>query len=217
MIVVGLTGSIGMGKSTAARVLRRLGVPVYDADGAVHRLLARGGAAVDVVGRAFPGVLDGGTVDRQELGRRVFGDPAKLARLEQILHPLVRRDSVDFLRRCALQRRPVAVLDVPLLFETGRDRDCDSTVLVTAPVFIQTQRVMRRPGMTLKKLREIRSRQMPDREKRRRADFVVLTGLGRRESLRKLMHIVRLLRTGRARRSPRARWIPQSARLFAHA
>lgn len=196
MLIVGLTGSIGMGKTTASRVLRRLGLPVHDADASVHRHFAPGGTAVDAVEAAFPGVVRGGGIDRQELGRRVFHDPDALARLEAIIHPLVRADSHTFLRHCALRRDPLAVLDVPLLFETGGDRNCDVTILVSAPAFLQAQRVLRRPGMTPEKLHDIRARQMPDREKRRRADFIVPTGLGKRESLRALARIVRLLRAG---------------------
>jgi dephospho-CoA kinase len=197
MIVIGLTGSIGMGKTTAARALARMGLPVHDSDAAVHRLFARGGAAVGPVGKAFPDAIRDEAIDRARLGDLVFHDPAALARLEAIVHPLVRRESQAFLRRCVARREAMAVLDVPLLFEVGRDGDCDLIILVTAPVFIQAQRVLRRPGMTKKRLAEIRSRQMPDAEKRRRADFVVQTGLGRQETLRALGHIVKLAREGR--------------------
>lgn len=197
MIIVGLTGSIGMGKTTAANIFRRLRIPVHDADAAVHRLLAKGGAAVAPVETAFPGVARNGAIDRPALGKRVFKDAKALNRLETIIHPLVRADSSAFLRRCAIRREPVAVLDVPLLFETGRDRDCDVTVVVSAPEFIQAQRVLHRKGMTRERLKEIRARQMPDREKTRLADFIVRTGLGRHESLLALLHIVKLLRTGR--------------------
>ena len=197
-----------MGKSAAARVLRRLGLPVHDADAAVHRLLARGGGAVAAVEAAFPGVMRDGAVDRPELGKRVFGDARALDRLESILHPMVRAQSRRFLRNCARRRALLAVLDVPLLFEIGRERECDVTVLVSAPPAIQAVRVMRRPDMTLERLADIRARQMPDREKRRRADFVVETGLGRRESLRALTRIVRLLKSGRWRASHRGRRVP---------
>ncbi len=209
MIVIGLTGSIGMGKSTAARVLRRLGVPVHDADAAVHRLLGPGGAAVAAVDSAFPGVARDGAVDRSELGRRVFADTRALEKLESILHPMVRADSLRFLRGCRRRRSPLAVLDVPLLFETGRERDCDVTLLVTAPPAIQAARVLRRAGMTPGRLAGIRARQMPDREKRRRADFIVETGLGRRESLREIARIVKLLKSGRGRTSRRGRRFPR--------
>lgn len=199
MIVLGLTGSIGMGKTTAAQALSRMGLPVHDSDSAVHRLFAKDGAAVEPVSRAFPAAIRDDAVDRVELGSLVFRDKEALARLEEIVHPLVREDSRAFLKRCGLHRRAIAVLDVPLLFEVDRDGDCDFTILVTAPSFIQAQRVLRRPGMTEQRLAEIRSRQMPDWEKRRRADFIVETGLGKRESLRRLLHIVRLVREGKKR------------------
>jgi len=195
MIVVGLTGSIAMGKSTAAAALRGMGIPVHDADGAVHRLLGEGGAAVGAIEQAFPGTVADGAVDRKALGRQVFHDAAALRRLENILHPMVRADSRRFLRRCAARRERLAVLDIPLLFETGRNRDCDVTIVVSAPAFLQKQRVMRRPGMTPERLSDILGRQMADLEKRRRADFVVTTGLSRRETLRQLRHIVKLLTT----------------------
>ncbi|MDH3229337.1 MAG: dephospho-CoA kinase [Alphaproteobacteria bacterium] len=208
MIVIGLTGSIAMGKTTAAGILRRMGLPVHDADAAVHRLFRKGGAAVAAVGQAFPGMVCDGAVDRDALGRQVFGEPEALLRLEAIVHPMVRADSDEFLRHCARRRAPMAVLDIPLLFEAGRDRDCDAIILVSAPAFLQAQRVLRRRGMTMRRLAEIRARQMPDREKRRRADFVVRTGLSRRETLRQLAGIVKLLRSGyqrRGRNAPRVK------------
>jgi dephospho-CoA kinase len=201
MIVIGLTGSIAMGKTTAAGILRRMGLPVHDADAAVHRLFGNGGAAVAAIERAFPGAVRGGTVDRDALGRQVFRDPEALRRLEAIVHPMVLADSDEFLRCCALRRAPMAVLDIPLLFETGRDRDCDATILVSSPAFLQAQRVLRRPGMTERRLADIRARQMPDHRKRLRADFIVRTGLPRRETLRQLAGIVKLLRSGMPRRS----------------
>lgn len=204
MIVIGLTGSIGMGKTTAAVALTRLGLPVHDSDAAVHRLFARGGAAVGPVGAVFPSAIKDGAVDRKLLGGQVFHDPRALARLEAIVHPLVRGEARVFLKRCARRRQPFAVLDVPLLFEVGREGDCDFTILVTAPAFIQAQRVLRRPGMTSERLVDILARQMPDAEKRRRADFIVHTGLGKRESLRRLARIVKLLRSAHRRRARQA-------------
>jgi dephospho-CoA kinase len=186
MKVLGLTGSIGMGKTTAALLLRQLGVPVHDADAAVHRLLGKGGAAVPAVAAEFPGVVRDGAVDRPALGARVFGDPEAMRRLERILHPLVRQDSARFLK--------AAVLDVPLLFEVGRDRDCDATLVVSAPPFVQRARVLARPGMTERRFGEVLARQMPDAQKRRRADFVVPTGLGRRLTLRRLRRVLKDLR-----------------------
>lgn len=193
MVILGLTGSIGMGKSTAARMLRQLGVPVHDSDAAVHRLLGPGGRAVAAVEAAFPGVVADGAVDRAALGKRVFGDAGALRRLERILHPMVGAEKGQFLRRWAARRARVVALDVPLLFETGGDRRCDTTILVTASAFVQAGRVLRRPGMTRERLAEIRAKQMADGEKRRRADFIVVTGIGFNSTLRRLTRIVRLM------------------------
>ena len=203
MIVLGLSGSVGMGKSTAAAMLRRSGVPVYDSDASVHRVLGKGGAAVSAIDAAFPGVVADGAIDRDLLGKRVFGDGEALARLEAIVHPLVRKLQDGFLKRCAARRVPVAVLDVPLLFEIGLDVRCDITIVVSAPAFIQTARVLGRPGMTRKKFEGISARQLPDAEKCRRADFVVPSGGGKRKTLRRLAQIVRL-----ARSLPASRWPP---------
>jgi len=194
MLVLGLTGSIGMGKSTAAAALRRLGLPVHDADAAVLRLMERGGAAVQAVAEAFPGVEADGAIDRGRLGAQVLGNDAAMKRLEAILHPLVRAEAHRFLATQARARRPLAVLDIPLLFETGGDALCDAVIVVSAPPFIQRARVLRRPGMTEEKFQAILARQMPDAQKRRRADFVVQTGLNRAHSLRQLTGIVRLMR-----------------------
>ncbi|MGE5475287.1 MAG: dephospho-CoA kinase [Bacteroidales bacterium] len=194
MKILGLTGSIGMGKSTAAAMLRRLGVPVHDADATVHRLLARGGAAVPAIAAAFPGVVENGAVNRQELGRRVFGQPAELRRLEAILHPLVRRAETEFLKCQRRRGTRLVVLDIPLLFETNGQRRCDAVAVVTAPAFLQEQRVLRRPGMSTAKLAAIRAQQIADVEKRRRADFVLPTGSGKLPVLRRLKRIVTVLR-----------------------
>jgi dephospho-CoA kinase len=171
MIVLGLTGSIGMGKSTAAGFFAEAGVPVHDADAAVHRLYA--GAAVPMIEAAFPGTTAGGKVDRGALSARVLDDPAALKRLEAIVHPLVRRDEERFLVEAQAAGARIAVLNIPLLFETGGDKRCDAVVVVSVPPDMQRERVMRRPGMTEAKLASILSKQMPDAEKRRRADFVV--------------------------------------------
>ncbi|WP_114395471.1 dephospho-CoA kinase [Oleisolibacter albus] len=212
MIVLGLTGSIGMGKSTAASMLRRLGCPVHDADAAVHRLYARGGAAVPRIAALFPEAIRDGAVDRARLSALILGDPAALKRLEAVVHPLVRKAADDFLRRSARRGVAVAVLDIPLLFETGGQDRVDRVVVVSAPAFVQRRRVLARPGMTADKLALILARQMPDREKRRRADFVVPTGLGRRYSLQCLAAIVRLLRSQRGRVWPPVAARPRTAR-----
>jgi dephospho-CoA kinase len=195
LIVLGLTGSIGMGKSTAAEMLQRLRVPLFDADLAVHRLLAPGGAAVPAVSAAFPGVeTERGGIDRALLGQRVFTDPPALRRLEAILHPMVAAEERRFLAQSRGRREALVVLDIPLLFETGADRRCDCVLVVSAPALVQRQRVMRRPGMTEIRLAAIMRKQLPDHEKRRRADFVVPTGAGRNLTLRHLKAVVRLLR-----------------------
>ena len=193
MVILGLTGSIGMGKSTTAGMFRALRVPVHDSDAEVHRLLAPGGQAVDLVEAGFPGVAADGGIDRAELRERVFGDAAALARLEAIIHPMVSDVRARILARCAARRAALVVLDIPLLFETGNDRNCDTTLVVTAPGFLQRARVLARPGMTPETLAGILARQMPDAEKRRRADFVVPSNLGRGVTLRRLKEIVRLL------------------------
>lgn len=196
MIILGLTGSIGMGKSTAAAMLARMGLPVHDADAAVHRLMAPGGAAVDAVAERFPSALVDGAIDRGKLGAEVFGDRAALADLEAILHPLVRRAEERFIRIARGQRRRAVVLDVPLLFESGREGRCDRIILVTAPKAVQTRRVMARPGMTEARLEAIRAKQMNEREKRRRADFIVWTSLGRADTWRRLTRIVSSVTNG---------------------
>ncbi len=200
MRILGLTGSIGMGKTVAAGLLRRLGVPIHDADAEVHRLLDRNGAAVPAIAEAFPGTVKDGVVDRQALGARVFGpeNEAELRRLERIVHPLVRRATGAWLKRQARRRAPVAVLDVPLLFERGGPGRYDGVIVVSAPLFLQRQRVLRRPGMTPERFADIKARQMPDRMKRARADAVVTSGLGRRTTLRGLKRALMRLRTRRA-------------------
>jgi len=203
VIVVGLTGSIGMGKSTAAAMLRRIGVPLFDADRVVHRLLAPGGGAVAKVAATFPGMrAENGGIDRKRLGQRVFGDPAALAGLEAILHPMVAAAEKRFLARARARRESIAVLDIPLLYESRGAGRCDYVIVVSAPAMLQRQRVMRRPGMTERRFAAILKQQMPDAEKRRRADFVVPTGLDRSLSMRRLRAIIRGLR-GAGTRPPR--------------
>ena len=176
MFVLGLTGSIAMGKSTTAGLFRAAGVPVHDADAAVHALY--GGAAVAPVEVAFPGVAVDGRIDRERLAARVVGDPALLAQLEAIVHPLVRAAEGDFLARSAAAGARRVVLDVPLLLETGGEARVDAVVVVTAPAEVQRQRALSRPGMTEARLAAILARQMPDAEKRRRAHFLIDTSGG---------------------------------------
>ncbi|WP_027054851.1 dephospho-CoA kinase [Mesorhizobium erdmanii] len=176
MIVLGLTGSIGMGKSTTARMFADAGVPVHDSDETVHRLYS--GAAAPLVEAAFPGTTVGGVVDRAKLGARVLGDAAALKALEVIVHPLVRADADAFLARHRTAGESIVVLDIPLLFETGGRGRVDKVVVVTAPAEVQRQRVLARPGMSEEKLAAILAKQVPDAEKRRLADFVIDTGQG---------------------------------------
>jgi dephospho-CoA kinase len=176
MFILGLTGSLGMGKSTTARFFAEAGVPVHDADAEVHRLYE--GAAVPAIEAAFPGTTGGGKVDRNKLAARVLGDEAALKRLEAIAHPLVQEAERRLLAQAEASGEKVAVLDIPLLFETGGDRRVDAVVVVSAPPEVQHARVLERPGMTMQKLQALLAKQMPDAEKRRRADFVVDTSRG---------------------------------------
>jgi dephospho-CoA kinase len=199
VLVIGLTGSIGMGKTTAARAFRGQRVPVHDSDLAVHALLARGGAAVRAVEAAFPGVVHDGAVDRAALGARVFGAGAELRRLEAILHPIVRLQAARFLAACARRHVRVAVLDIPLLFESGAQRRVDRVVVASAPGFIQEARVLRRPGMTRARLAQVLDKQTPDRDKRRRADFVIRVCGGRDRTWRAVAALLRRVRPIRGR------------------
>ena len=175
MFVIGLTGSIAMGKSTTARLFADDGVPVHDADAAVHKLYE--GRAAGLIEQAFPGATKDGKVDRAALGQRVLGDAPALQRLEAIVHPLVREAEQQFLKEAAAKGAPVVVLDIPLLFETGGESRVDATVVVSAPHEMQRARVLER-GVSLERLEALLARQMPDAEKRRRADFVVDSGQG---------------------------------------
>ena len=174
MIRVALTGSIGMGKSTVARMFERLGVPVFDADAVVRRLQGPGGGLVEKIGELFPGTVRCGTLDRECLAHLVLGDAEKLKALERIVHPAVREAREEFV--VGHVDSPVLVFEIPLLFETGGEGEFDKTVVVSAPADVQRSRVLARMGMTAAKLDSILARQMPDAEKRRRADFVVDTG-----------------------------------------
>ena len=173
--LLGLTGSIGMGKSATAGIFRKLGVPVHDADAAVHRLYR--GRAAPLIEKAFPGTVTDGVVDRAKLGAAVLNDPGRMRELEAIVHPLVREEKQSFLERVSALA-PVAVLDIPLLFETGGEAGCDATLVVTAPAAVQRERVLARPGMTEEKFHAILAKQMPDEIKRARAHFLVDTSRG---------------------------------------
>ncbi|MBS0519923.1 MAG: dephospho-CoA kinase [Proteobacteria bacterium] len=206
MMIVGLTGSIGMGKSTAARMLRQMGIPVYDADAAVHALQAPGGRALAPIEAAFPGVVKGGVLDRQALGARVFGNKDALRKLESIVHPLVAERQRAFLKRAAQHGAPLVVLDIPLLFEGRGERRVDATLVVSAPAFLQRRRVLARPGMTVEKLAGILRQQIPDRTKRRLATFVIPTGLGLAPTRRALLRAVTTLRREEGRCWPPHPW-----------
>jgi len=176
MIVLGLTGSIGMGKSTTASLFAEAGVPVYDADAAVHRLYE--GEAVTAIEAAFPGTTANGKVDRNKLSAHVVHDPAAMKRLEQIVHPMLGASRQKFLHDAEQSGAPVAVIDIPLLFETGGEKRVDAVVVVTTTAELQRERILARPNMTEEKLKAILARQMPDAEKRKRAHFVVDTSHG---------------------------------------
>jgi dephospho-CoA kinase len=191
MIRLGLTGSIGMGKSVTAQMFRDEGVPVHDADQTVHDLYA--GPAAELIDQAFPGVLVDGKVDRQRLSSRVIHHPEAMAKLEAIIHPLVRLKEEAFLKHAQMLGASLVVLDIPLLFETHAQMRVDKILVVTAPVETQRQRVLARPGMTPDKLKTILARQMPDPQKRAKADYVINTGLGldkTREEVRKLITLL---------------------------
>jgi dephospho-CoA kinase len=183
LTIIGLTGSIGMGKSTAALILHDMGFPIYSADASVHALLRKNGRAVKPVARLFPETLARGAIDRRKLGAAVFGQPEKLRALEKIIHPLIRSAERAFLQQARVDLNKkggarAAILEIPLLFETGAEKRCDMTFCVTAPRAIQKARVLARPDMSAERLKHILSRQMPDAEKRRRADYVIPTGKG---------------------------------------
>ena len=197
MIVLGLTGSIGMGKSTTARMFRDAGVPVHDSDETVHRLYA--GKAAGLIEKRFPGVANDGVVDREKLAKAVLGKAEALKDLERIVHPLVRADADAFLERHRQEGARLALLDIPLLFETGGEDRVDRIVVVTAPAEVQRERVLARPGMTEEKFEAILSRQVPDAEKRRRADYIIDTGQGMDAARRRVAEIVDELTGGKPR------------------
>jgi dephospho-CoA kinase len=195
--LVGLTGSIGMGKSETARMFARLGIPVYDADAAVHTLYEVGGAAVGPIELAFPGTVKEGRVDRNELANRIGADASAFARLEAIVHPLVEIAQRAFVDEAKTKGAELVVLDIPLLFETGGDKRMDAVVVVSAPQDVQRERVLAREGMTEEKLGHILARQMPDAEKRAKARYVVETGKGRAHAFEQVKKIVADLRRRR--------------------
>lgn len=196
MITVGLTGSIGMGKSTTAAMFAAEGVPVYDADAEVHALYAKGGAAVEPLEAAFPGVVVDGAVDRARLSHLVVGKPDELKKLEAIVHPLVGESRVGFFQKAVADGADIVILDIPLLFETGGEKRMDAVVVVSAPADLQRERVMARPGMDEAKLDAILARQMADAEKRARAHFVIDTGQGLDHARTQVRDVLARLRAG---------------------
>jgi dephospho-CoA kinase len=196
MIVLGLTGSIGMGKSTASRMFMEAGVPVHDSDEAVHRLYS--GKAAPLIEHRFPGTTSNGVVDREKLAQRVLGDPQALRELEAIVHPLVREDERIFLEEQRGKGTPLVVLDIPLLFEVGGEGRVDKIAVVSAPAEMQRERVLARPGMTEARFEAILRKQVPDSEKRRRADYVIDSGGGMEPARRAVGRIVEEL-AGKAR------------------
>ena len=196
-LLIGLTGSIGMGKSETAKMFARLGIPVNDSDANVHRLYEVGGAAVPVIAQAFPGTVKDSKVDRAELSKRLAADPPAFQKLEALVHPLVAAEQRKFLEQAERDGAEMVVLDIPLLFETGGHARMDAVVVVSAPHHIQRERVLARPGMSPDKLDQILSRQMPDAEKRAKAHFVVETDKGLDHAFEQVKAIVAALRAKR--------------------
>lgn len=194
MITIGLTGSIGMGKSTTAAMFAEAGVPVYDADAEVAALYARGGAAVEPLEAAFPGVVREGAVDREALRQRVLGDPEAIRKLNGVVHPLLGASREAFFRRAAESGADMVVLDIPLLFETGGEARTDAVVVVSAPAHAQRERVLARPGWTAERLDAILAQQLPDSEKRQRAHFVIDTGRGLEAAREQVRDVIATLR-----------------------
>ena len=212
MIVVGLTGSIGMGKTTANMAFASLGVRTWNADSEVHCLLSRGGAAVYPISKLFPKAFcddpKGSYINRNILSKNIFQNAEALNVLEDILHPLVKKAQQKFLLVASMHRCSLVVLDVPLLFETHGDTQCDATIVVSAPPFVQKLRVLKRAGMTNEKFIDIIHRQMPDQEKRRKADFTISTGQDKRAMLRSVRKIVQILNGNRDKFSSRLWYKP---------
>jgi dephospho-CoA kinase len=198
MIVLGLTGSVGMGKSATAKMFADEGVPVFDADAAVHKLYE--GEAAPLIAAAFPGTVSAGRVDRERLSRAVVGNSEAFAKLEAIIHPLVRKARKDFLIAAKAEGAEIAALDIPLLFETGGERKVDKIVVVSAPHPVQKERVLARPGMTEEKFSAIVAKQMPDSEKRKKADFVIDTSRGFEAAREEVRAILRALSQTKGKR-----------------
>ncbi len=193
MMMIGLTGSIGMGKSTVAKQCALLGAKIICADAIVHALMQPSGKAFAAIAKQFPEAVVNGAIDRKLLGKIVFGNNDKIKQLESILHPLVKQEEEQFVAMQQLLGAKIVVLDIPLLFEAGSDERVDMTLVASAPYFIQRQRVLARPNMTEEKFAAILTKQMPDIVKRRRADFVIATGLGKAQSMQQLKLLFKTL------------------------
>ncbi len=194
MKIIGLTGSIGMGKSTTAAMFREAGIPVYDADAAVHAAYAVGGVAVGPVGEAFPGTVSDGRVDREALRQQVLGNSDAMARLNSIVHPLIGKSRADAFAAATASGADMIILDVPLIYETGGDKNMDAVIVVSAPPEMQRERVLAREGMTPERLDAILAQQLPDAEKRKRADYVIDTGKGLEAARAQVTEVIRTLR-----------------------
>lgn len=198
MQIIGLTGSIAMGKTTAAQAFSALGIPVFDSDAAVHQLYAKGGKGVSAIGTLVPEAIQSGSVDRQILSKAISSNPGLLVEIERVIHPLVREAQENFLKEARAANSDFAVMDIPLLFETGRDKEFDFIVVVSAPEAVQHARALARPGMTVEKLSRLLARQMPDAEKRARAHFVVDTSGSPESAAAQIRDIVVRLRGRKA-------------------
>ncbi len=199
MVIVGLTGSIGMGKSETAKMFRTLGIAVYDADAAVHAIYAPGGSAVAPIEAAFPGVTGVNGVDREALAKQVLNDSAALKKLESIVHPLVGLEQQKFLQQAAAENAGIVVIDVPLLYETGGESRVDCVVLVSAPYELQRERVLARPGMIEEKFQAILAKQVPDAEKRQKADYIIDSSQGLEPAMAQVEALIPLLKKTPAR------------------
>jgi dephospho-CoA kinase len=191
MIILGLTGSIAMGKTETAKMFQRLGIPVYSADEAVHELYAKSGAAVNPIGALYPDVIVNGEVNREKLSLEILANPDVVGNIEKIVHPMVQQKQIEFITASKRSGAFLIVLDIPLLFETGGDKRVDKTVVVSAPADVQKSRALKRPGMTLEKLDLILSRQIPDEKKRAKADYIVETDKGLEHAFQQVNAVVK--------------------------
>lgn len=205
MIVAGLTGSIGMGKSTASNMLREMGVPIHDSDATVHALIGKGGKAVPAIAALCPEALKDGGIDRKVLGKYMFPDPVLKQAVEDVLFPMVKQSAFDFIEARKAEGHALVVLDVPLLFEAGWDKMVDKVICVSAPPEVQKARVMARPGMTEERFRDVMAAQMPDADKRAKSDYIIDTGVGMEDTRDQLKKLVAGLQPAAKPRPPQAK------------